>query len=186
MSQLRGILTVVCFALLSAVAVAAAVRAISLGLPESLASNATVLIQALASEDVANEPRQAKLKLGQRVQRELSGDVDWAAELAALSGAQRERLAENVVELAKESFEVQVDRYFKEPERRREKLLNRQIDDLMHWATVLERAHQPDGEPMLAQQPCGGFLCASVVGIAMRHLKISIGSSNINRRWSTK
>jgi hypothetical protein len=149
MPKLRGILTVVCFILLSAVVVAAAVQAISIGLPESLASNATVLIQALASEDVSREPRPAKLKLGQRVQRELSGDVDWASELGALSDVERERLANNVVELAKESFEVQVDIYFKASDRERRKLLERQVDDLMHWATVLERANQPDGEPML-------------------------------------
>jgi hypothetical protein len=157
MSQLRGILTAGSFILLSAVVVAAAVRAISIGLPESLASNATVLIQALASEDVANEPRPAKLKLGQRVQRELSGNVDWASELGALSGVERERLVNNVVELAKESFEVQVDVYFKASERERRKLLERQVDDLMHWATVLERANQPDGEPMLGAAAVRGL-----------------------------
>jgi hypothetical protein len=149
MTHIRGALTTLPFIVLSAVSLAAAAQALFLGLPETLASNVTVLISALATEDVSVEPRPAKLKLGQRVNRELYEDVDWQAELAALTDGQRQRLVENVAELAKESFDVNVEEYFKVPERARKRVLDRQIDQLTHWAVIVDRVSRPDGQPLV-------------------------------------
>jgi len=152
MYHLRGLLTVLCFVTLSAVAVAAAVQAISYGIPETLASNASVLIGALASEDVSPEPRMTKLKYGQRVQRELYANIDWSSELAALDAAQRERFLNNVTALAKASVDHKVEQYFQLPEgRRRDRFLDRQIDEMLNWVLIVNSAAQSGDEAALGQ-----------------------------------
>ncbi len=55
-------------------------------------------------------------ELGDRLQRELAENVDWPAELAALTSEQRELLLDNVNELAIASFDSKVERFFDKPE----------------------------------------------------------------------
>src|SRR5262249_39053338 len=76
MARARGTFTVIAFIVLTAVSIAAAAQAVYLGIPESLASSVSVLITLLSTEDMSHEPRAAKLKLGQRAQRELYDNVD--------------------------------------------------------------------------------------------------------------
>ncbi len=158
MTQIRSILTAACFTVLSVIAIASAVGAISLGLPETLATNASVLIAALTEEDVSREPRPAKLKLGQRVQRELHENVDWAGELGELNEQQRERLVDNIAELAKESIDLRVEEYSRLPERGRNRFLDRQIEEIRRWAMIVDRAARTEGEPLVGIAAMGELI----------------------------
>jgi hypothetical protein len=158
MAHLRSILTPLVFVVLSAVSLAAAVQAIHLGLPESLASNVSVLISSLANDDVAGESRSMKLKRGQRVQRELYGNVDWPAELSSLTDQQRQRLVENVAELAKESFDLKVDEYFKAPDRKRQRVLDRHVEEITHWAVLVDRVNRPGSQPLVGPEALASLL----------------------------
>lgn len=150
MSTPRTIITGVCFLLLVAVSVAAAVQTIYSGLPETPPSNTTVLLQQLAERDIADEPHNTKLKIAGRVQRDLRDDVDWPTELEALSPSQRTQLVENIAELAKEAFVAKVDIYSHMPdEHRRKRYLDRQIDEILSWARIVDRAFKPSDQALV-------------------------------------
>lgn len=163
MKRLRELVTVVCFVALTSVAVVAALRAASIGLPESLTSNATVLIGALASEELTADlnrrdaatdrnTRQTIDRLAKRVQRELQANVDWEAELAPLDRAQRKRLQENVLLLAIDSFKMRQDRFFEITDtRRRQQFLDRQVDTMLTWATIVNQIIQGPSDAVAGQ-----------------------------------
>jgi hypothetical protein len=158
MSQIRGALTAIAFVLLSAVALAAMVQTITYGLPNTLASSASALIAALASQDLSRATRSDKVKLGERLERELSEGVDWPAELTALTEPQRQRLVNNVAELAKESFDAKVEHYFRLSEKRRTKFLDRHVDEILHWAVLLDRVGRAEGESLIGPAALAGLM----------------------------
>lgn len=158
MSTPRTIITGACFVLLLGVSLAAAVQTIRAGLPETPPSNTAVLLQQLAAKDVADEAHGAKLKIADRVQRDLRDNVDWPAELLALSEPRRTQLVENIAELAKESFMAKVDIYFRMPEHRRKRYLDRQIDDIMSWAKIIDRSVNPADQALMGPAALAALL----------------------------
>jgi len=158
MSYFRRALTAIAFVLLSAVALAAAVQTLSLGLPTSMASNASALIGALSTEDVTLSSHNDQVKLGDRLQRELSEDLDWHAQLSALDQEQRERLVANVAELAKASFDAKVERYFQIPERDQRRYLDAQVDKILNWAVLLDRVSRTEGEALVGPAALAGLM----------------------------
>lgn len=158
MSYLRGVLTAVLFVLLSAIAIAAAVRTARTALPADMASTATALLQALVSQDVSRTSESDRVKLGDRVQREFSEDVDWRSEIGALTPEQRDRLVQNVTELAIASFDSKVERFFRQPEKRRPQFIDRQIDEIIHWAIVLDRVTRTEGEALVGPAALAGLM----------------------------
>jgi hypothetical protein len=158
MTYLRGVLSVVLFVLLSAIAIAAAVQTVTLGLPENMTSTSAALLQALVSQDVSRTSDSDKVKLGDRVQREFSEDVDWRSEIGALAPEERERLVQNVTELAIASFDSKVDRFFREREDRRKRFIDRQIDEIVHWAVVLDRVSRTEGDPLVGPAALAGLM----------------------------
>ena len=185
MPRIRNIITAVSFVALSAVSLAAAVQAISRGLPKALPSNVTVLMAALAAEDVASQPRWVKLKFAGRAQRELSDNVDWSAELARLDEAQRERLVENIAELARTSFDANLDEYFRLREgRRRRDFLDAQIKMITRWATLLDRARAPATSRWPAWPRCRHYSPEPASGIKGRLPRSSSGCGLFKRPWS--
>ena len=99
-----------------------------------------------------------KVKLGDRLQRELAENVDWPAELAALTPEQRELLLDNVNELAIASFDSKVERFFQKPEDKRATFVDRQIDEIIRWAIVLDRVTRTEGEPLVGPAALGGLM----------------------------
>ncbi len=158
MTYLRGALTAVLFVLLSAIAIAAAVQTARLGLPADMTSTSTALLQALVSQDVSRTSESDKVKLGDRVQREFSEDIDWRSEIAKLTPDQREQLVQNVTELAIASFDAKVERFFRRPEDRRKHFVDRQIDEIIHWAIVVDRVTRTEGEPLVGPAALAGLM----------------------------
>lgn len=158
MAYLRGFLTATLFVLLSAIAIAAAVQTVKIGLPDDMTSTATALLHALVSQDVSRTSESDKVKLGDRVQREFSEDIDWRSEISALTPEQRERLVENVTELAIASFDSKVERFFRAPEHRRKQFVDRQIDEIVHWAIVVDRVTRTEGEPLVGPAALAGLM----------------------------
>jgi hypothetical protein len=158
LAQLRGAFTGVAFLLLSGVTLFAAAQAFTIGLPSALPSHTSAMIAALASQDMSRDSKSDKVKLGDRVQRELSEEVDWPAELAALKEPQRQRLVENVTELAIASFDNKVERFYQRREQDRPKFVGKQIDEIVHWAVVLDRVSRTEGEPLIGPAALAGLM----------------------------
>jgi hypothetical protein len=141
MRTFRNSVTLVCFVVFSIVASLAALKTIRAGLPETpTVTGATVLITHLTEIDLAGQPPRLKGHLASRVMRELNDEVDWRPEVAALDEPQKKQLVDNLGELAIYIVEEKMKDYRDRPEREKRRIINRQIDEVMRWAILLDRA----------------------------------------------
>lgn len=147
MGRFRHTVTLVCFISFSIVASLAALRTIRAGLPETPATTgAGVLVAHLSDVDMEGYDRTTKRHEAHRVMRQLRDEVDWQADVAALSPAQQKQFLDNLAVLAQEIVEQKMDAYFSIPERDQRRYLNRQIEEVMRWAMLLDRATKKSGE----------------------------------------
>jgi hypothetical protein len=152
MGRIRNTITVTCFVVFTIIASLAALQTLRAGLPETPTSTgASILISHLADVDMEGYIRRSKRHEARRVMREMRDDVDWQADVAALSEAQQKQLIDNLTVLAQEVIEQKMDNYFNfHDERDKRRYLNQQIEDVMRWAVLLDRATRKPGENSVA------------------------------------
>jgi hypothetical protein len=154
MREFRNGVTLVCFVAFSIVASLAALKTIQAGLPETPSSTgAALLIAHLSEVDLADEGRPLKRHMARRVMHELNDEVDWQSEIAALTEPQKKQLIDNLGEMAIEIIEEKIEIYRDRPDRDKRRFVSRQVDEVMRWAMMLDRASRNPGEngvPMTA------------------------------------
>ncbi len=150
MRTIRGTLTVIAFVVCWAISLVATVQTLRAHLPESVASNTTVLIEHLASTDPLPEAKLVRGDMARRVIRGLRADPDWPEELNSLDSAAKKRFANKLADLAVQSFADKVDRYAElRDERPRRRFVDQQLEEIMSWASIVERANTGSGNSIL-------------------------------------
>lgn len=154
MRKFRNSVTLVCFVVFSIVASLAALKTLRAGLPETpTVTGAALLITHLSEVKLAGGPAPLMGHMARRVMHELNDDVDWQPEVAALSEPKKEQLVDNLGELAIYVIEEKMKDYQRRPERDKRRFINRQIEEVMRWAMLLDRATRKpndNGVPMTA------------------------------------
>lgn len=139
MREFRNSVTLVCFVAFSIVASLAAIKTLRAGLPETpTITGAALLITHLSEVKLAGEPPPLKAHMARRVMHELNDEVDWQSEVVALSEPKKELFVDNLSELAIYVIEEKMKDFQRRPDKRR--VINRQIDEVMRWAMLLDRA----------------------------------------------
>lgn len=103
----------------------------------------------LLERDASQEPRAARLRLARRLVEDLREGHDWQAEAQELPPAERDRLLENLRELAGVWLVSQANLYGRLPDSDRGEFLDGRLNDLTSW-------------PVFA----GGGASGGVVGLA--------------------
>lgn len=87
----------------------------------------------LLERDVSQELRPTRLRLARRLIEDLRAGHDWQVEIQAAPPAERDRLMNNLRELAGTWLTSQADRYARLPEDDRPDFLDDQLRDLTSW-----------------------------------------------------
>lgn len=103
----------------------------------------------LLERDASQEPRATRLRLARRLVEDLREGHDWRAEAQELSPAVRDRLLQNLRELAGVWLVSQANLYARLPDSDRGEFLDDRLNDLTSW-------------PVFA----GGIASGDVVGLA--------------------
>lgn len=135
MSRLKNLLAVVALVGLSAVTVAAGMRVLWTEPPDWSGVDHAELREWLISDDVASAPQDAQQKLIWRLEQDFkNGGVDaWQADLKSATAAERQSMLDNLDLLARVWLKSKVDDWWAQPERERDRYVDRELDGLMAW-----------------------------------------------------
>ena len=159
----RGILTVLVSAALLAAAAVTATAWYYPRLPDPARANRRELIGWLVTRDLEHVSPTTRTVLARRLEEEFSGEVDWGATAAELTGPQRRRLYENVGRLVGPWLQDSARRYAELPTAERRGYLNGLIDTLQQWQGL--EALAPGDSP-------GGSAPPGLVATARRQLDV--------------
>ena len=139
MRLLRDVATYLALFGLVAVSLASGIQVYRQGLDDPDRIDQSELVDWLSRHDVAAEPRETKLRLVHRMERDFKLGVDWQEDIDALEPARWDRFQSNFKLLMQIWLMEKVDRFFEIEDVEREEFLDTEIANLMAWRPVDQR-----------------------------------------------
>jgi hypothetical protein len=129
-SRLKNLFTAMVLLAFCAVTVAAAVKVASQPLPETTPERVDLRTW-IIERDLSHEPATTRAQVARRFEKEFRRDSPLMLELRRLDPQERQQAQDNIAQLIEPLFVDKANEYFRQPEHRRERYLDRELDRLL-------------------------------------------------------
>lgn len=132
----RGFLALFAFLLVVTAVIGGTIPFFYRDLPEPAKANRQELLRWLITKDLAKEPPERVLALGERLEAEFASGVDWSKYQSKLDEAQRKQLFQNIPYILRPWIVKKAEAYSQIAKDQKSAFLDRLLDTLEVWRGV--------------------------------------------------